>query len=198
MRIGWNLGNVLVGLGLLGLGVTLSMPGWSADRVARIESRAEQACRILAALTAAQTPDDAGDPAALLDAFRARCKEAGQPESDLPELVSEEPLVFGSRHYLFRISLRELPDAPPPVGATPEVFGWPRTLLPPGRSAFCFPLDGPPVFTRNLSAGYEGLDRGPRAGAALARGATTPQTDGEPYRATNDERWLFLKSPDSD
>ncbi|MGA0059857.1 MAG: hypothetical protein ACO3RU_09750 [Planctomycetota bacterium] len=198
MRIGWNLGNALVGLGLLGLGATLSMPGWSADRVARAESRAEQTCRILAALAARPGTTDEQDAGAFAEEAKTRCRAAGQPDSDLPELVSAAPLTLGSRHYLFRIAPRTPPTELAGVEAPLEVFGWPRTLLPPGRTSFCFPLDGDPVFTRNLSAGYEGLDRGPRPGAALARGATGPQTDGRPYRAANDERWLFLRSTDSD
>lgn len=198
MRIGWNLGNALVGLGLIGLGVTLSMPGWSADRVARVESRAEEACRILATLVAESQGTSQLAQAALSDEFRNRCRAVGQPDSDLPELVAEDPVTFGSRHYLFRVVARDLPTKAEEGEAPLEVFAWPRTLLPPGRTAFCFPLDGDAVFTRNLAAGYEGLERAPRAGAALARGENAPRRDGVPYRASNDERWLFLKTPPTD
>lgn len=198
MRIGWNLGNALVGIGLIGLAVTLSMPGWSAERVARIETRAEQSCRVLAAMLAEGGATLATDAQELADEFSRRCRAAGQPESDLPELVSAEPLTFGSRHYLFRAAPRIAPTDVPETEAPVEVFGWPRTLLPPGRTTFCFPLDGQPVFTRNLSAGFEGLERGPRPGAALARGEDAPRTDGQPYRAANDERWLFLSPAGSD
>lgn len=198
MRIGWNLGNALVGLGLVGLGVTLSMPGWSADRVARVESRAEQACRVLATMVEDGRFGPGLAPSAFTEEFRTRCSAAGQPDSDLPELIAEEPLTFGSRHYLFRVVAREQPGRAEGESAPLEVFAWPRTLLPPGRTTFCFPLDGDPVFTRNLAAGFEGLDRGPRAGAALARGEAEPRRDGAPYRAANDERWLFLKAPPTD
>ncbi|MDA0373537.1 MAG: hypothetical protein O2865_07105 [Planctomycetota bacterium] len=198
MRIGWNLGNALVGLGLVGLGVTLSMPGWSADRVARVESRAEQACRVLATMVADSQRTLPIAPPAFTDEFQAQCRAAGQPESDLPELIAEDPLTFGSRHYLFRVVARELPTRAEGESAPLEVFAWPRTVLPPGRTTFCFPLDGDPVFTRNLAAGYEGLERGPRPGAALARGEEQPRRDGVPYRASNDERWLFLKAPPTD
>jgi len=198
MRIGWNLGNALVGLGLIGLAVTLSMPGWSAERVARIETRAEQSCRILAAMVAEGEPGIASPPQEFAEEFSRRCRDAGQPEGDVPELVAPEPLTFGSRHYLFRIAPRGTPTENPELEPPLEVFGWPRTLLPPGRTTFCFPLDGKPVFTRNLSAGFEGLDRGPRPGDALARGEENPRTDGQPYRAANDERWLFLTPSGSD
>jgi hypothetical protein len=200
MRRNLNLGNILVALGLVGLGLSFFAPSWSAERVARVESRAERTSELLLDALRAGGAALLADPTGLLADLRERCLAAGLPGSDLPELeqlgAGQQP-VFGNRHYLFRAVPRASPAEDPEAAPGPlEVYGWPRTLLPPGRTTFYFPIDGPPAFTRNLSAGFEGLRRMPAPGAGLPAGSELPQQAGaeprRPYRSRSDERWLPL------
>lgn len=192
---GLNLGNVLVLLGIAGLVTTFFVPSWSASRVARVEQRAQETAEVLHEIAASiGTADPTAELPAIADRLRARCSEIGQPDSDLPELEPDAgpTATFGNRHYLFRIVRR-----PPPPGAEPEaaeeqpleVYAWPRTTLPPGKTVFYFPVEGRAAFTRNLSAGYAGLSRAPPPGAGVPR----DEPDEDSYRSRDDERWILLR-----
>jgi hypothetical protein len=144
-----------------------------------------------------QDPEDPTEPtafAALAEPLRRRCAEIGHPESDLPEPAGVDAgyPTFGTRHYLFRVARRPpAPDAEalPPRSRPLEVYAWPRTMLPPGRTVFFLPSDGRGAFTRNLAAAYAGFDRAPPSTAALPRETVT---DSRAYRSADDERWIFL------
>src|SRR5690606_8336812 len=101
----FNLGNLLVGIGLLGLGATFFLPTWSAERVVRVEGRAEAVARALLAGALSMEPlalDDPQQLEQLAEDLAARYRSFGFPESDQPELVPGPPptATFRSRHYL--------------------------------------------------------------------------------------------------
>ncbi|MFO1051976.1 MAG: hypothetical protein U1F36_07160 [Planctomycetota bacterium] len=196
-----DLGNTLLLLGLVAVGLSGVLPIWNGERVARVESRAVEVAEELHALCPAPQDFAALDAAewhSLAEQLRARCTGRGQPDSDLPELLdsAEGPRTFGNRHYLFRILPRPRPlshlqaeDANP---APLDVYAWPRTLLPPGRSVFCVTQEGLRNFTRNLVSNYAGLDHGPPAGAAEPRTDTEDPTHSidNSYRSVTGERWI--------
>ncbi len=197
-----NLANVLIVVGLVGLAATFFEPHLSARRVARVESRALEVAQALSSVAVEFQPLDLTSPAdraLLLESLRSRCSSLGQPTSDLPELVGDDRWpTFGNKHYLFRVVRAPVPatrpddwnpDTPQPL----EVYAWPRSLLPPGRSAFYFPESGPPAYTRNLAADYNGIDHAPPPGAGQPATGEEPAPDGGSYRSRDqDERWLLL------
>jgi hypothetical protein len=199
-----NLANTLFIVGLLLLVLTFLVPSWAARRVARVETRAVVVARALleAALVRHEVDLDDDERLAdeLTDPLRAACRALRQLDSDLPTRVRHAGLdlpgpVFGNRHYLFLLT-REPPPTRPPPGYDPEarrpleVYAWPRTLLPPGRSTFFVPEVGRAAFTRNLSIGYKGLDKFPPAGVGRPRDPVRPGA--RSYRARDDERWIFM------
>ena len=196
-----NLANLLVFAGLIGLGVTFFEPHLSARRVARVESRALEVAQALSAAVVEFEPLDLVSPAdrdVLLQSLRARCSSLGHPASDLPESIPDASWpTFGNRHYLFRVVRAPVPvprprDWDPEARRPLEVYAWPRSLLPPGRSAFYFPAAGRPAYSRNLAAEYRGVDRAPPPGAGQPASAEDLRSDQLSYRSRDDERWLLL------
>lgn len=196
-----NLTNLLVGVGLLALLATFWLPTWSGRRAARVEDRALEVTIELLRTAIAAAPIDVDDRtavAALERDLQRRCRERGHPLSDLPRLEpGDGPPLFGNRHYLFRIV-----RCPPPVlrpadwdsaARLPlESYGWPRTLLPPGRSVFLAPEWGRVAYTRNLGVGYAGRERMPEGGSGVPRQGIAELGGASDYRARSDERWLIL------
>ncbi len=197
MRLFSDFGNLCVLLGLIALVMACFLPGWAAERVARVENRALVVAEEILALTRSD-----GSPAALTSAqleawtmaIRQACARRGHPDSDLPGRVDgaeSGPVTLGNRHYLFRVQQRppppdQLEDVRNPLVL--EVFAWPRTLQPPGRTVFCLGDDGLRVYTRNLIANFAGLGNAPGPGAAMMRSEGGQGS----YRSANDERWLTM------
>ena len=192
----WNLANALVVLGLIALGVSAYLPIASAERVARVESRARVVCDALLVAALEEPPILPGDDlATLTERVRATCSELGIPESDLPTLDESGPFpVYRTKHYVFRVV--DAPRDPVRAGHAArrpiEVYGWPDTLLPPGRSAFFVPEAGWSAYSRNLSAKYKGFDPAPLGGVGAPRSRTGSNAPASDYRARNNERWLLL------
>ncbi|MGE0141878.1 MAG: hypothetical protein AB7I19_01450 [Planctomycetota bacterium] len=194
-----DLGNSIVLALSVTLGVACFLPSITGRRVARVENRAlEVAIEMRRLLPKSPTLDDLndGDLTAWTERLRANCRSADQPQSDLPQLLERVPgqsPTFANRHYLFRVALRPSePAAPgqPRVEGQTEVYAWPKTLQPPGRSVFCITRDGVRVYTRNLIATYAGLDRAPSPGAATQRAESgSPKAD-RSYRSPDGERWI--------
>ncbi len=183
-----NLGNTLLLLGCVVLGVTLWVPYATAARVARIERRAEAAARAVCGAATELAPFDLATPdlaASLLERTEGHDLEVDEEAS-----IAGQRLVFGAKHY--RIALlpspedEAAPDEPPAF----EVYAWPRSYLDAGRSVFFFPSRGLPAFSRNLQAGYAGLDPVPAAGCGHP--LDHKPAPGQWYRGTDDERWLAL------
>lgn len=193
-----NLVDILLVLGLVGLIAAVALPGFQGRRAARIEDRADAAARVLLKLAYARTPLDLEDEslhAELEDALQAACRELGHPPAKVPTLVADqdEP-TFETEHYFYRVTRR--PEEPGAVvqGDIPtrqpiEVYAWPRTLYPPGRTIFFYPEVGPPAFTRNLFGRRQGLDRAPIPGSGERRNNYDRRGG---YRSADDERWLPL------
>lgn len=199
MRKLLDVGNALVLLGLVALVVSSFMPMLSGQRVARVENRAlEVAQSMLLTLPDGEQLGTWGesDWAKWIEVLRAECASRGQPASDLPAPMgtSSEVPTLGNRHYLFRILRRPPPatelEPVEPLPSVFEVFAWPRSLSPPGRSVFCLARDQSPVYTRNLIATYNGLDAAPSPGAAVPRpDSENPEVDSS-YRSVDGERWI--------
>jgi hypothetical protein len=199
MKRPFNLANLLVVLGLGVLVASFFVPSWTARRVARVEDRARDVAQALLETARRLAPMDLADPEQrqrLTESLREACRERGQPASDLPESIPDQAApTFGNRHYLFRL-LREPAPQPAPPDFDPdarrpfEVYAWPRTLAPPGRSTFFLPERGRPAYTRNMTVGYRDLDRAPNPGDGQPREATHEHQLS--YRSRSDERWLFL------
>ncbi len=203
-----NVANTLVVVGLATLGATFLLPSWTAQRVARVEDRAFQVTETLLDVAVLHVPLDLSDPDAVAQSLaaelRRRCAALGQPDGDLPEPILGQPLpTFGNKHYLFRIARQPEPVRRPddwdPLRRRPlEVYGWPRTLLPPGRTVFMAPELGAIAYTRNLGAEYAGLgENPPRGGSGVPRGDSTEAESRGAYRAAvpgsaKDERWIVL------
>lgn len=195
----FNLGNLLVGIGLIGLGGTFFLPTWSADRVVRVEGRAEALARALLAGAAGMEPLDLADPqqiAKLAADLALRYQSFGFPESDLPELVAGPPptATFQSRHYLLRVVRQPAEAGVDPLADTVRplaVYAWPRSVLPPGRTVFFMPADGIAAYSRNLAADYAGLDHAPPPGAALPADPAEAQHQAT-YRSRDNEHWIKL------
>ena len=198
-----NLANILFVVGLLVLVLTFLVPSWSARRVARVETRALVVARALLEAALVRHEVDLADQSLadqLAGPLRAACLALEQPDSDLPAPVPHAGTdlpgpLFGNRHYLFLLT-REPQPSRPPAGFDPkarrplEVYAWPRTLLPPGRSTFFVPEVGRAAFTRNLSISYKGLDKIPAPG--IGRPREPARQNARSYRARDDERWIFM------
>ena len=200
-----NVANTLMLVGFAVLGVMLFFPSYLAERVARIESRAVDTARILHDLALEESPIDLHDQDRMQSfgtEFRRRCEEFGLPTSYLPEPSEvalswlDEAFCFETRRYMYMVTrqpppARELPGYDPQARRPLEIYAWPRTLRPPGRSAFFLPESGPTAFSRNLSADYEGWENPPRPGRGQPR-EDPGETRRWHYRGLDDERWILL------
>lgn len=207
-----NLTNALVYTGIVALVFSVFVPEFTADRAARVETRAEEAARALLEVGVANRPTNYADEAgrdALLEAFRARCAELGHPSSYLPtahelpeSLAGLDCLAFESKHYAFMLArvvdeVRTTPDGPVTDREGLAVYAWPLTLNPPGHTAFYVPEHGAAAFTRNLMHQYVGWVTDSRRKLAQPRpnsGAPRRPPKRRDYRGNDDERWiLFLE-----
>lgn len=201
-----NVTNALVWTGVGLLVISLVVPGETAARAAKVETRAEEAARALLETAIASEPLDLSSPDAaplLVEAFRATIeRNYGHPDSYRPDprerpaaLANVECAVFESKHYCLMLTRR--PTAAEATDRRPfEVYAWPRTLRPPGHTAFYVPEVGAPAFTRNKMHQYVGWEEDRRGKRLLPRpGAGRPRQEARDgaYRGNDDERWLLLR-----
>ena len=194
----FNLGNLLVLLSVVGLGVSFWVPYGTAERTARVEGRAGDIAKVILATASAMQPIDLQDPftRAVLQARVVKaCDAWGLPASNF--LQGDQPiepfdwpsLVFRGRHYCFQVTVtpadRSAGAAVPPV----EVYAWPNNPVGPGHTVFFFPETGEPAFSRNLVANYAAFTRAPRPGAGRHR-PLNRESRPEAYRGYDEERWL--------
>lgn len=197
-------------LGALVLAATFWIPLVTAQRTARVEERGDRLAELLLAEGAAAAPLDWDDPA--VRAFlHARLLLAGAATgiyvADL-EVVEPQPapeaFTLRNKHYV--IQLRPAP----PAGegsregsgrddgrrAPLEALAWPLAAAGPGHAVFFHPEDAERAYTRNLQAGYHGLDPAdwPGRGRAHRRADARRSWD---YRDFDDERWLLHDRPGS-
>ncbi|MEM7199303.1 MAG: hypothetical protein AAF628_03495 [Planctomycetota bacterium] len=198
IRRNWNLGNLIVVLGVVGLVVTLWVPYITAGRVARIERNAEDHARALLAATL-DAAEGAWDPQATgaVGDLASRVPQVAAVPPDAGRTGLPAGLYFESKHYLYSVFTRGPDDQIGDDTAAPpafEVFAWPRSYLGPGRSAFYFPAGGRPAYTRNLKSAYQGFGAPPQPGEGRPRedGLSEPDYG---YHDRLDERWLWLERP---
>lgn len=206
----FNVGNVLVLVGIAALVVSLRLPYAMANRVARVESRAAELGRLLLSIALERPTLDLADPKSFQDVaatFAERWLGRRQPRSTAPRpvRVGEHGLLFEGKHYLFLLTRtpREIagvgPNEPPPF----EVYAWPRSTTSAGEEVFFFPGDtqgsktpaSRAARTRNLHRGYSGLERAPFPGAGRPRTSLYKKRGQDWYRGRDDERWILLPEP---
>lgn len=185
-------------LGAVLLGISIWVPFGTAERTARVEHRADQITGLL--LEASRPLVGAIDPAAaplLMARFHALSLRDGVYVSDLERVEPPLPgtlLTLRNKHYAFHLAASP-PEANALVGRDTEpayeALAWPLSAVGPGHSAFLYCDDAPRAYTRNLSAGYVGLEgRRPRPGRSHRRSSGV---DNEHfYRSFDDERWIVF------
>jgi len=103
---------------------------------------------------------------------------------------------FRSEDYAFMACLANSKDlpAPVPVRLPLEVYAWPISRWSDGRSAFFWAEDLPLAHSRNLHAGYVGLEpaQRPVPGAGRPRDVAAAREEGD-YRGHDDERWILAR-----
>ncbi len=193
--------NVLLVFGFAALGGSLVLPHLTAERVARIEGRADEIVTFLSEIAAKVgvvdgTPGTAAAEALLQEARHAGA-DLGHPSTwllePLPAAAGHDRLGFVCKHYLFLVA-----RTPPPLGSpidTPlperslEVWGWPRSEDGGGRSVFQV-RGGATWYCRNLNGRYVGEERVPTPGMGQPRKA---DADGW-YWGLDGERWLARRT----
>lgn len=207
-----NAGNILVLIGLGGLGFGVWLPYATADRVYRIEGRVSlYVGEFVGALQQRESFDWSDEEAR--DEFLGEVNEASglqDPESSLHLRISPIPphlsqcFVFSSKHYLFLVANTpqkllgqektiERPGSPPVLVQDPEVstnapfevYAWPKDLEQDGRTVFFAATDALPAFNRNLDGIYFGFDRTPTPGAARV----DKQDVENAYHGIDRQRW---------
>jgi hypothetical protein len=188
---GWY---TLLGVGLLA--GSLWVPFLTAERTARVEQRADQIAALL--LDATRLLPGPLDAAATEVALARFYQLALRDQVHLTDLERIEPplpgtlLTLRNKHYAFHLA-----ESPPEPTATVgrgavtayEAMAWPLAAVGPGHSAFLYCDDAPAGYTRNLSAGYVGLEaRRPQPGRSHRR-TTTGLESRHFYRSFDDERW---------
>jgi len=195
----WNVGNLLVALGIVALALSLWVPHATAKRVARIEGRAEDITKLLADILREDAIAIETDGAA--DRIIQGARDRGMPwpleprRSPVKQPGAPARIDLVGKHYCYRITREPQTRATldtPPAAMPLEVYGWPRSVLGPARTVFFFAADQRASYTRNLGAGYTGWGRAPQPGAGAPR-EDTPW--GESYRGSDDERWIALPGP---
>lgn len=185
---------VLAGLALI---VVTSLTPWLlATRTARVETRADQLSGFL--LQASQDlspPFDAAAAEHCLASWLALAASAGVFVGDLelqPEATNAGTLAFANKHYLFRVR-----GSPPPATSAAgsdapalEVLAWPQSETSPGHCVYFHPGNAGRAYTRNLTAGYEGLARQPPPGCGHRRLGPSNESS-LAYRGEDDERWVL-------
>ena len=208
-----NSGNILVLIGLGGLGFGVWLPYGTADRVYRIEKRVSlYVGEFVKALEQRESVDWSDDDAR--DEFLAEVNASSglvDPESSLHLRVTPTPphlnqcFIFSGKHYYYLVANTpqkilgqektiERPGSPPVKVNDPslaksapfEVYAWPKDLEQDGRTVFFAATDGSPAFNRNLDGIYVGLDRTPTPGAARI----DKQDYEDAYHGIDRQRWL--------
>lgn len=183
--------------GVLFLGASIWVPFLTAERTARIESRADRISGLLLEATTGQPgtigPDELPN---VLARFFALAERDEVLVGDLE--VREAPLsgtllTLENKHYLFYLAA-SVPDADAVVSrdATPafEAMAWPITGLGPGHSAFFQSDSAPRAYTRNLTVGYLGTKKNRPYTSNAHRRASSMFEISRSYRDQRDERWI--------
>ncbi len=194
----FNLGNVLVVLVLVALGVSFWVPYGTAARTARVEGRAGEIAALLLEESSAMQPldlDDQHQRSVLQSRTLRACRALGiRGSSFVDPQVPQEGLgwpafLFLGRHYAYQVTLTPQDQLQGAELAQVEVYAWPRTPISPAHTVFFFSETSEPAFTRNLAAGYAGPDRAPIPGRGRRR-SDDPDDRPDWYRGYDRERWL--------
>ncbi|MHC4513753.1 MAG: hypothetical protein ACYS5W_08640 [Planctomycetota bacterium] len=219
----WNIGNVLVVVGVVALGLSFWLPRATAARMHRVEEQAELYARRLCEEAQAMPRLDFENPQAQGKLLERIGGDRLKLE-DTPGQLSGKAFLFSSKHYYFMVTRTPqdqhgaetppavVPDLEPAPGIgwrwpwrfaetekpLPfEVYAWPATLIGPGVAVFFHPSDAEPAFCRNLDHTYHGLRRHPLPGKGRK------QFEGRIrrgmlkwYRGFDDARWLLPRSDD--
>lgn len=181
-------------LAALVLAVALGWPWLQARSIAAVEAEAEAIVRALVAELATEPMADLTMPATTERLLAAASRIApGVASVPLPDGAKPPAFACTSPAYCFLVLRTPAPEElglePGPAPASFEVYGWPRTALQSGQSAFFAPTDGALVFSRNLQGRYTGWQRVPRPGDGRPRDPAR-RSELEAYRGRDDERWL--------
>jgi hypothetical protein len=185
---------VFAGLALIVL--TSLTPLLLATRTARVETRADHLAEfLLQASRDLSPPFDAAAGEHCLASWLALAAAGGVFVGDLepfPEAASADTLAFVNKHYLFRVR-----GSPPPatsaVGTEApslEVLAWPQSMTSPAHCVYFYPSNAGRAYTRNLTAGYEGLTKPPPPGCGHRRLGPSNESS-LAYRGEDDERWVL-------
>jgi hypothetical protein len=187
------------------LALSVWVPIGSANRTARAESRGEQLARIVLEEAVLLMPEDLRDPSfpgMLLGRVVAAALRDGVFVEDL-ELLDKgrlDAVTLANKHYCIQLRWSATADDranSPHDGRVPalESLAWPLDPAGPAHAAFFFPEDAEPAYTRNLSAGYVGVepDHWPKPAQAHRRHDGGNQI--WHYRGFDDERWLLIDRP---
>lgn len=204
-----SVANLLLLLGLAALILSFFVPSITAERVARIERRGLAISRNLLLVALQMEPlqlSDQDSVRALITTLRETCANQGLPSSNLPvlaedlEITEPDRIYLISKHYRFLLGREPQAVVSAPVFVLVperrplEVYAWPRDQFAAASSAFYWPEQGWPAYSRNLVARYRGRDPMPKPGAAKPPGGTVAVPgDRRGYRGQgNNERWLAL------
>ncbi len=216
-----NVGNLLVAAGLGTLAMGFWLPYATAERMHRIEKRAEhstlQILTCVAALEQLSWPDQAAR-ASLLQAVN---DGLGHTDPSSSIFLRERPIPadypgpswwIEDKHYLYLVTetpaaCREAPetriDGPgydkdkvrrPDAAAVEqslEIYGWPKTSFHGARTVYFSCTTADPAFHRNLAQRYIGVDSPPKPGDAVLHHGQ-PSIKAPVYYGFNDERWQLL------
>jgi len=212
VRRRFNLGNLLILAGLVGLGVSLALPYLTSQRVARVERRAFKIAQLLMAIAQEHISDlefeDPQGQKAIEAELRRKIQADGSiPESSIPSGFTPDGLsgyYFRERHYLYLLT--RTPADRKSLGfenlqnQSLEVYAWPHSNLSGGREVFFLPGDSGAVIkghtvqavrSRNLLRHYLGTSPMPIPGAGRPREEIQPGAKW--YRGQDDERWIAFK-----
>jgi hypothetical protein len=218
-----NLGNVLVCAGVGLLAFCFWIPYATAERVHRVETRADSVAATILAVARERQPEFTDpDASARFVAAVNHARRLDDPDSSLYVHAEEVPaglqgqcLCFRDKHYLFlvvrtparfRPGGREIESpagkegpgavAPPPLPASAapfEVYAWPGSEDGIAHAVFFHASDARSAFARNLGGRYGGLDKAPRPGDARIRDLPSGAVNG--YQGYDGERWIYQGEP---
>lgn len=218
-----NLGNLLVAVGVGLLAFCFWIPYGTAERVHRVETRADSVASTILRVAQEHEPDftDATAGARFVAAVN-RARGLDDPQSSLyvhaeapPPGLQGQCLCFRDKHYLFLIAktprryrdgAREIASPagkdgpgiavppPPPISDAPfECYAWPGSPDGIAHAVFFRASDARPAFARNLGGRYGGLDKPPRPGEGRLR--DVPAGAGNGYQGYDGERWIYQAEP---